>query len=244
VSIQDFSAASSSELLSLQEQHTLLQQLRRTLIQHYRPLLQQGAGPIRVMARLVQDLERQCRELHISPQVIQSEITDRTIGDINVRLITECEGEPGGPGDYRLLAEDLGLALPDEQLSGNVATGETYLWLREQMQEIERDLLQQGIDLRIYDLQATGNRVLRAQLADRVRLWGLEVSVEQVYPALGAMDTLDKVLRGLAHVSRETGQSSPGILFPEPGLAHLNGRPFHMVTPCIGSRQRPAISLN
>ena len=170
------------------------------------------------MARLVQDLERQCRELHISPQVIQSEITDRTIGDINVRLITECEGEPGGPGDYRLLAEDLGLALPDEQLSGNVATGETYLWLREQMQEIERDLLQQGIDLRIYDLQATGNRVLRAQLADRVRLWGLEVSVEQVYPALGAMDTLDKVLRGLAHVSRETGQSSPGILFPEPGF--------------------------
>ncbi len=170
------------------------------------------------MARLVNELESRCRELHISPEVMCSEIMNCTIGDINLRLITECEGIPGGPGDYRLLAEDLGVALPGEQLSGYTATGETYLWLRDQMQQIERELLQQGIDLRIYDIQATGNPVLRAQLAERVRPWGISASTEQVYLGLGAMDTLDKVLRGLAHVSRETKQLPIGILFPEPGF--------------------------
>lgn len=207
-----------SSSFTLQKQHTILRKLRQELIQHYRPLLQQGAGPIRVMARLVNELESRCRELHISPEVMRSEITNRTIGDVNVRLITECEGEPGGPGDYRLLAEELGIALPGEQVSGYVATGQTYLWLRGQMQEIERDLLQQGIDLRIYDILATGNPVLRAKLAERVRPWGIVATTEQVYLGLGAMDTLDKVLRGLAHVAREKQQLPIGILFPEPGF--------------------------
>ncbi len=207
-----------SSSYTLQEQHTILRKLRRELIQHYRPHLQQGAGPIRVMARLVDELEKRCLELHISPEVMRSEITNRTIGDINVRLITECEGEPGGPGDYRLLAEELGIALPGEQLSGYVAPGQTYLWLRDQMQEIERDLLRQGIDLHIYDLLATGNPVLRAKLAERVRPWGIVATTEQVYLGLGALDTLDKVLRGLAHVAREKQQLPIGILFPEPGF--------------------------
>lgn len=215
----DFSVASpDSSNLSLQEQHTLLRQIRQALIQHYRPILQQGAGAIRVMARLVNELESRCRELGISPEVIRSEITNRTIGDVNVRLITECEGEAGGPGDYRLLADELGVALPGEELSGYVASGETYLWLRDQMQEIERSLLSQGIDLRIYDVLAVGNPVLRAQLAERVRPWGMTATPEQVYLGLGAMDTLDKVLRGLAYVSRETKQLPIGILFPEPGF--------------------------
>src|SRR5262249_12389090 len=142
----------------------------------------------------------------ISPEVIQSEIVNRTIGDINVRLITECEGEPGGPGDYRRLAEDLGIALPGEQLTGYVATGATYLWLRDQMLQLERELLLQGFDLRIYDILAVGNPVLRSKLAGRVRPWGIEASTEQVYLGLGAMDIIDKILRGLAHVSRETSQ--------------------------------------
>ncbi len=215
----DFSVTSpDSSNLSLQEQHTLLRQLRQALIQHYRPVLQQGAGAIRVMARLVNELESRCRELGVSSEVIRSEITNRTIGDVNVRLITECEGEAGGPGDYRLLADELGVALPGEELSGYVASGETYLWLRNQMQEIERSLLKQGIDLRIYDVLAVGNPVLRAQLAERVRSWGMTATPEQVYLGLGAMDTLDKVLRGLASVSRETKQLPIGILFPEPGF--------------------------
>jgi aspartate/methionine/tyrosine aminotransferase len=209
---------SSSQFSSLQEQHKLLRQIRQELIQRYRPVLQQGAGAIRVMARLVNELESRCRELHISPEVMRSEITNRTIGDVNVRLITECEGTAGGPGDYRLLADELGVALPGEELAGHVATGETYLWLRDQMQQIERELLQQGVDLRIYDILATGNRVLRAQLAERVRPWGITATADQVYLGLGAMDTLDKVLRGLAHVARETNQLPIGILFPEPGF--------------------------
>jgi aspartate/methionine/tyrosine aminotransferase len=209
---------SSSPFSSLQEQHTLLHQIRQELIQRYRPVLQQGAGAIRVMARLVNELESRCRELHISPEVMRSEITNRTIGDVNVRLITECEGPAGGPGDYRLLADELGVALPGEELAGHVATGETYLWLRDQMQQIERELLQQGVDLRIYDILATGNRVLRAQLAERVRPWGITATADQVCLGLGAMDTLDKVLRGLVHVARETNQLPIGILFPEPGF--------------------------
>jgi aspartate/methionine/tyrosine aminotransferase len=208
----------SSDSFNLQEQRSILRQLRQVLIQRYRPILQQGAGPIRVMARLVNELESQCRERRLSPEVIRSEIVNRTIGDVNVRSITECEGEHGGSGDYRLLAEDLGVALPGEQLSDYVATGETYLWLRDQMQHLERELLQQGIDLRIYDILGVGNPVLRSKLAGHVRPWGIQATAEQVYLGLGAMDSLDKVLRGLAYVSRETGQMPIGILFPEPGF--------------------------
>src|SRR5438094_5925375 len=100
-----------SSNISVPEQHARLLQLRHQLLPHYRPILQQGAGPIRVMAQMVAELERQCRELNIAEEVMQTEIVNRTIGDVNVRLITECEGEPGGSGDYRMLAEELGIAL-------------------------------------------------------------------------------------------------------------------------------------
>jgi aspartate/methionine/tyrosine aminotransferase len=203
---------------SLQEQRATLHQLRGKLIQRYRPVLQEGAGPIRVMASLVNELEARCRELSLAPEVMCSEIVNRTIGDVNVRLITECEGEPGGPGDYRHLADELGVALPGEQLAGFAATGETYLWLNEQVQQIERELLQQGIDLRVYDIKAVGNAVLRAQLAEQTRAWGIAISTEQVYLSLGAMDGLDKILRGLAYVSRETSHEPIGMLCPEPGF--------------------------
>src|SRR5438105_14860104 len=129
------SPGSSNTSLSMPEQHAKLQQLRHQLLLHYRPILQQGAGPIRVMARMVAELERRCRELDISEEVMESEIVNRTIGDVDLRRVTECEGGPGGPGDYRLLAEELGVALPNEHLHGSIAPGETYLWLRNQMQE-------------------------------------------------------------------------------------------------------------
>ena len=208
----------SPDSLTPQQQHTILRQLRQELITRYRPTLQQGSGPIRVMARLVHELESRCRELHIAPEIMRSEIMNRTIGDVNLRLITECEGEPGGPGDYRMLAEEIGIALPGEEFQGYTAPGATYLWLREQMQQIERELLQQGCDLRIYDLQALGNPVLRATLAEYVRPWGISASIEQVFPGLGALDSIDKTLRGLACVSRETQQVPMGMLCPEPGF--------------------------
>src|SRR3989442_2747445 len=81
-------STSSITLPSLEEQRATLRELRHRLLLHYRPLLQQGAGPIRVMARMVTDLERQCRGLQISEEVIQTEIVNRTIGDVNLRLVT------------------------------------------------------------------------------------------------------------------------------------------------------------
>src|SRR5437667_3629102 len=142
--------------LSLTEQHKQPRQLRHQLLLQYRPTLQQGAGPIRVMARMVAELERRCRELHITEEVMQAEIVNRTIGDVNLRLVTECEDEPGGPGDYRMLAEELGIALPNENINGYVASGETYLWLKNQMLECERLLLAENFDIRIYDILAVG----------------------------------------------------------------------------------------
>src|SRR5256886_13518775 len=175
---------SSITLPSISEQHTMLQQLRHQLLPHYRPILQQGAGPIRVMAQMVAELERQCRELNIAEEVMQTEIVNRTIGDVNVRLITECEGEPGDPGDYRMLAEELGIALPNENINGYVASGETYLWLKNQMLECERLLLAENFDIRIYDILSVGNPILRAWLAEEMQRKGLTVTKDQVYLGL------------------------------------------------------------
>jgi len=170
------------------------------------------------MARMVAELEKQCREHHIAEEVLQSEIVNRTIGDVDLRKITECEGTPGGPGDYRLLADELGIALPNEQLHGYVASGNTYIWLRHQMQQCERELLQQAIDLRIYDLQGIGNPILRNWLAEEMQKLGLFVKVEQLYIALGAMDGIDKVFRGLSLIYREQNHATSAVLFPEPGF--------------------------
>ena len=208
----------SSKPLSLEEQRNILRQLRSQLLLHYRPILQQGAGPIRVMARLVADLERRCREFNISEEIMQAEIVNRTIGDVDLRRVTECEDEPEGSGDYRLLAEELGVALPGENLHGYVAPGETYYWLRNQMLECERVLLEQHIDLRIYDILAVGNPVLRGWLATEMEQWGLPVTTEQVYLSLGAMDGLDKVFRGLSVSYREQNAGEVAVLFPTPGF--------------------------
>src|SRR5260370_24521318 len=142
---------------SLLEQRKILQQLRSDLLLRYRPHIQEGPGSIRVMARIVAELEQECRNLGIDQQVMQAEIVNRTIGDVNLRLVTECGGEPGGPGDYRLLADELGIALPDEHLQGYTATGETYLWLRNQMLECERLFLARNYDPRIYDISGFAN---------------------------------------------------------------------------------------
>src|SRR6266581_9136343 len=205
----------SSSAIEIQEQRSKLRLLRHQLLLHYRPTLQQGAGPIRVMARMVADLERQCQEQGIAQEIVQSELVNRTIGDVNVRLITECEGEAGGSGDYRMLAEELGIALPNEQLNGYVARGETYLWLRNQMMECERLLLSEQIDLRIYDILSIGNSILRSWLAEEMQGWGLSASTDQLYLGLGAMDSLNKVLCGLSNMYREQGITDYAILFPE-----------------------------
>lgn len=204
---------------SLQAQRSVLRQLRSDLLRRYRPHIQEGPGPIRVMARLVAELEQECRKLHIGEEVMRSEIVNRTIGDVNLRLVNECEGEPGGPGDYRLLAEELGIALPGEALHGYTAAGETYLWLRNEMMNCERLLLASNYDPRIYDIYGIGNPLLRAELAQEMQQqWSIPATSEQVHLGLGAMDCIDKVLRGMAHMYREQHIPEVGILFPEPGF--------------------------
>ncbi len=218
----------------LQQRHIAeLRRLRHELHLSYRPILQQGAGPIRVMARMVADLERQCRALNIPEDIIQAEIVNRTIGDVDLRRVTECEGEEGGPGDYRMLAEEIGIALPGENIHGYIAPGTTYLWLRDQMLECERQLLAEHFDLRIYDILAIGNPLLRAKLAQEMQKWGFSVTQENVYLGLGAMDSLNKVFCGLIQMYREQGIPDVGVLFPTPGFAtpewQANSYGYHML---------------
>src|SRR5579883_2567 len=149
---------------------------------------------------------------------MKCEMVKRTIGDINLRLVTECEGEPGGPDDYRTLADELGVALPGEDINGYRASGETYLWLRTQMMEYERLLLSHHYDPRVYDIYGVGNPVMRGWLAEEMQRWGLPVEGEQVHMSLGAMDGLDRVLRGLAHIYRTQGTTSIAMLCLEPGF--------------------------
>lgn len=212
------SGTSTASLPSLQEQYQLLQQLRHELLLRYRPVLQQGAGPIRVMARMVGELEHTCRAHNISEEVMRAGIVNRTIGDVNLRRVVECVGEAEGPDDYRMLAEELGVALPNENIHGYIAPGETYLWLRNQMTECERLVLAQEFDLRVYDLLGIGNPVLRSWLAEEMQSWGLSVSTGQVYLGLGAMDSIDKTLRGLRQLYREQGIAQFAVLFPAPGF--------------------------
>jgi aspartate/methionine/tyrosine aminotransferase len=216
--IPSSSALEEPTQLSRDEQRAQLRALRSATLARYRPHIKEGAGPIRVMARIVNELEQKARQLHIAEDIRRTELVNRTIGDIDVRGIVEYEGETGGPSDYRLLADELGIALPGEQLHGHVATGETYRWLREQMQANERMLLDKGIDIRMYDIFGIGNPVLRGWLAQEMQHWGIPVTFENVHLSIGAMDGIDKSLRGLAHMYRTQQVSTVGILFPEPGF--------------------------
>ena len=211
------SADSAAIQQSLLDQRTLLCRLRSEYIERYRPHIYEGPGPIRVMARIVDELTQECRRLHISEEIIQTEIINRTIGDIDLRCVNEYEGDPGGDRDYRMLADELGVALPGEPLPGYIATGKAYCWLREQMMECERLLLSHGYDPRIYDIYGVGNPLLREWLAQEMQLWGLPAVYQQLYLSLGAMDGIDKSLRGLAHMLHTIEQKT-GILFPEPGF--------------------------
>ncbi|GCE18760.1 hypothetical protein [Dictyobacter kobayashii] len=83
--------------LSVDEQRTLLRELRSEILERYRPHIKEGAGPIRVMARIVAELEQTCRQHNIADDIIHTEVVNRTIGDIDLRQAVECEGEEGGP---------------------------------------------------------------------------------------------------------------------------------------------------
>jgi len=214
------SASSSPELETLGRDETdLVRAVRQQVIDDQRGSLEfRAEPPIRVMARLVQQIERACEARGLDPDIVRAEVVNRTIGDVNTRTVDECLGEPGGPLDYRTLADDLGIALPGERINGSTASGTTYLWLREEMQRQERALLAQGHDLRLYDINAVGNPVLRGWLAADAQGWGLDATAEQVALGIGANDCIDKVLRGLAQESRMAGTAPGAVVFPGPGF--------------------------
>ncbi|WP_435113421.1 pyridoxal phosphate-dependent aminotransferase [Nocardiopsis synnemataformans] len=212
-------SSSSTAGIAIQEQRLLIRRSRKEMLQKLRSDLDAGLEPpIRVMARIVQDLEREFAERDFDPTVIRQEIVNRTIGDINVRRITECEGAPAGPADFRSLAEELGIALPGEDVNGYIAPGEGHRWLREQMVTAERRLLSIGYDPRVYDIHSVGNPLLRGLLAEDMQQWGLFASERHVALGLGAADCIDKVLRGIAHLARLQSRPPGAVLFAAPGF--------------------------
>jgi aspartate/methionine/tyrosine aminotransferase len=195
-------------------QRQMVAQMRQEMTARYQPIVANGAAPIRVMARMVVELRQACRERGIPETIIAEEIVNRTIGDVDLRAVTEHDGET----DYSTLADEFGVALPGEELHGRVCSGDTYLWLRQRMTENERALLSQGIDLRMYDIFGIGNPLLRGWLAEGMAAWGLSLPKERVYLSIGAMDGVDKSLRGLAHTLQTRGDSERAVLFPAPGF--------------------------
>ncbi|MBN1172325.1 MAG: 3-isopropylmalate dehydrogenase [Micromonosporaceae bacterium] len=209
----------------LQRQRLLVRQVRDELLGQYRGRLADSQEPpIRVMARIVQDLERECALRQLDQAAVGLEIVNRTIGDVNLRLVTECEGAAGGPGDYRRLADEVGIALPGEALPGHTATGEVYQWLRRQMLDTERQLLARGWDLRMYDIAGIGNPVLREWLAGDLARWGLSATAAHVALGLGATGCVDHVLRGLAARASHRGAPAGAVLFALPGFNMPEGQ--------------------
>lgn len=189
--------------------------LRDEACERARPAVQAGTAPIRVMARMVTELQATCRAQGIAEELLTSEVVNRTIGDVDLRRVS---AENDGP-EFVSLADDMGLALPGERIGGTVATGAIYLQIRERMMDFERQLLARGIDVRMYDLGGIGNLLLREQLAAQAeRQWGVTMPPAQVYLSLGALDGLDKFLRGFAVEQRRLGHASNAVLFPAPSF--------------------------
>jgi aspartate/methionine/tyrosine aminotransferase len=172
-------------------------------------------APIRAMARMVAATEAECIARGYDPQIVRQEVVNRTIGDVNVRKIEEHDAT----WDYRSLADDLGIAFPQENVNGYIASGKTYLALRRRMMLLEEALFARGWDLHLYDLAGVGNPLLREWIArDQERTWGLSFSPEQIFLATGSIDALDKSLRGL-RVSRWAGPADAvTLLFPTPSF--------------------------
>lgn len=194
--------------------------LRDAACEVARPKVGAGAAPIRVMAVMVADLERQCRELRIAPELMATEIVNRTIGDVDVRRISARDDGP----EFVTLADEMGLALPREPIDGVPASGKRYRWIHRQMESFERQLLARHMDMRMYDLAGVGNLILREMLADHMaRMWGYTVPPAQVYLSLGSLDGLNKFFQGYAALLRRQSAQSydaldAAVLFPAPGF--------------------------
>jgi aspartate/methionine/tyrosine aminotransferase len=194
-----------------------VRRMRAAMVEKYRPLVAAAPAPIRIQARMVNDVISAARQAGVPDAVIARGVVNRTIGDVNVRRITEVVNGV----DYSTIGEDLGLILPGEVINGRVSEGRTYLDLRERMMRFERILLEEyHWDLRIYDIYAVGNPFVRQRLEGRFqREYGIALPWEQTYVTIGALDAMDKSLRTLNLYFREKYGEPVGFAFPAPGFA-------------------------
>jgi aspartate/methionine/tyrosine aminotransferase len=189
--------------------------MRTDACERARVELKEGSAPIRVMARMVSDLEAACRQQNIPDSLIAGEIVNRTIGDVDLRRVSPIEDGP----EFISLADDMGLALPGEVVGGRRSTGETYRWIRGRMLKFERQLLKRRFDLRMYDISGTGNPILREMLSSYAQSqWKCPLPPEQIYLSLGALDGLDKFFRGFAFARKSAGHKQTAVVFPAPSF--------------------------
>src|SRR5436190_8160442 len=217
---QDLSDSQISHPLSEVEQVALVTALRKQAVANGRENFAQMASPIRAMARMVKEVEREALNAGISPEILAREVVNRTIGDVNVRWITE---KIGGV-DYSTIGEDLGLILPGEEIGGRISDGRRHVELQKREDEIERRLLSDyNWDMRVYDVYGIGNPLLRDMLAARFeRFWGIPTDPEKTFISIGALDSLYKIIVSLGtHFKKKYGVA-PTFGFPSPGFAVVN----------------------
>ncbi len=205
---------------SVEEQTKLIMALRKKIVEKYRPIFASTASPIRMMARMVKEVQSEALKAGISPEILAHEVINRTIGDVNVRMITEkIDGV-----DYTTIGEDLGLILPGEEIGGRISTGETHHALNELKDDIERRLLvEYDWDIRVYDVFGVGNPLLREKLAARFTdMWGLPVLVDQTFISIGALDALYKCILSLSYFFKKKYGKPATFGFPSPSFAVVN----------------------
>ncbi len=212
--------SSNGSHMSEDEQAALVSRLRREAVERYRPIFAATASPIRLMARMVNEVQAAARKAGVSPQVLAREVVNRTIGDVNVRMITENINGV----DYSTIGEDLGLILPNEEIAGQVSTGEIHTLLNDREDEIERRLLYDyGWDIRVYDVFGVGNPYLRELLARRFTdTWDIPVTTDQTFISVGALDALYKCILSLGYHFKKKHGKPTTFAFPSPGFAVVN----------------------
>ncbi|MDQ6694199.1 MAG: pyridoxal phosphate-dependent aminotransferase [Chloroflexota bacterium] len=203
-----------------EEQVAFVAELRKEAVQRYRPIFLATSSPIRTMARMVREVSESACKAGISPDVLAREVANRTIGDVNVRLITE---KMGGV-DYTTIGEDLGLILPGETIGGRTSEGAVHLELNRRQDEIESRLLRDyNWDMRVYDVFGVGNPLLREKLAARFeKAWGLPTDPERTFISIGALDALYKTILSIGYWFKQKYGSPATFGFPAPGFAVVN----------------------
>src|SRR5207248_1338767 len=164
-------------------------------------------SPIRVMARMVREAQEAALKAGVSREVLDREVVNRTIGDVNVRWITENIGGV----DYSTIGEDLGLIIPGEHIAGRVSDGRMRLEMERREEEIELRLLRDyGWDMRTYDLFGVGNPLLRDKLAARFnKAWGIPTHPDMTFISIGALDALYKSLLSLGLLFKRKYGTAP-----------------------------------